>query len=51
MPSRVLGAGLFSEQTIQALAAMGQDTVMGETVTREGRAGAAEGKVENLQVK
>ena len=51
MPSPVLGAGLFSKQTIKALAAMGQDTVMGQTVTGEGRAGAAEGRVENLQVK
>lgn len=49
MPSPVLGTGLFSEQTTKALAA-GQDTVMGETVIREGRAGAAEGRVEDLQV-
>lgn len=48
MPNPALGARLFCEQTIKALA-VGEDTLMGETVTRQGRAGAGDGKGKILQ--
>ena len=48
MPNPALGTRLFCEQTIKALA-VGEDTLMGETVTRQGRAGAGDGKGKLLQ--